>query len=273
MPDTLTPAYLASSANLSRQTAAYARSLWVNSPNYYDADIDTMVAHLTPVVQAGQMQQAYLANAYSSQYANANGVAWRSTPVDYDSIINYRGIAPDVVYRRPAVQTYTALSRGVDYDAAIAQGLSRLLSIVLTDLEQSANRQAQAALDNSGFEYFERVLTGAENCAFCVIASTQVYHRGNLLPMHPGCDCKTRGLKSNRNPGNVVDPDLLESTHQAIIQKFGGTDYGARDLGLGKFSQSNLSDFTDLIVTNTHGELGPVLGWRGDNFTGPSDLH
>lgn len=261
--------------NVKDRTAKYAGDIWKSSPNYRDADVDRMVAQIKPAVQASQMQVAYLTNAYVGQYATANKTPWQPVAIDRDAIINYRGVDADVVYRRPAVQTYTALAKGVDYESAILQGLGRLLDIVITDLEQSANRQAQAALSSTGFEYYERVLTGAENCAFCVIASTQTYRRGNLMPIHPGCDCKTRGVHSEKAPGDVLDPDLLAKTHQAITDKFGGTDYGARDLGLDKEDASGrpLSDFTEVVVTNIHGELGPILGWRGDHFTGPGDLH
>lgn len=267
-PDPLTPAYLATTAQVRNRVMNYSSNVWIASPAYRDADVDRMVGRIRPVAQAGQLQVAYLTNAYVGQYATATKTPWQPVAVDRDAIINYRRVDPDIVYRRPAVQTYTALANGVDYEAAIAQGLTRLLTIVATDLEQSANRQAKAALEQTGFEYYERVLTGAENCAFCVIASTQRYHKSQLMPLHPGCDCKVRGLTAGSDPGLVLDTDLLDATHKAITAKFGGTDHGARDLGEG----NPLSDFMDLVVTHEHGELGPTLAWRGDHFTSAADL-
>ncbi len=138
-----------------------------------------------------------------------------------------------------------------------------------TDIQQTRNRQARAAYTESSFEYTIRQLSGAENCALCVIASTQRYLAKDLQPMHPGCDCGQRGIRASQDPGQIIDPDLLELTHAAVEAKLGATDRSARLLT----GENPISDFLDLIVTREHGELGPTLTWRADRFTGPNDLH
>jgi hypothetical protein len=82
-------------------------------------------------------------------------------------------------------------------------------------------------------------------------------------------------VKDSDGPGTILDPDLLERTHALIDQKLGGpSDRGARDLGIEKTSSAGkpLSDYTDLVVVNEHGELGPTLAWRSDKFTSAADI-
>lgn len=58
-----------------------------------------------------------------------------------------------------------------------------------------------------------------------------------------------------------VDPALLHDTVR-------------RDLG-DKYVQASgkgAINYRDIIITHDHGELGPVLAVRGQDFTGPSDI-
>ncbi|TFD58021.1 hypothetical protein E3T43_07160 [Cryobacterium sp. Hh7] len=261
-------------ALIRERVVLYGSTAWGQSRAFRDADIERIMARVIPVVQAGQMQAAQVTNAYIGRLAVLAGVTW--TPgVDRDAIIDYRGIPAEEVYRRPAVATYSALAKGTPYLDAVKVGAARLVGIIATDMQQASNRQASAAIAGSGFSAFRRQLSGRENCAFCVIASTQRYLKGDLLPLHPACDCETMPLLSATDPGQVINRNLLEMTHAAIDKQLGFTDRGARDLDIGKVSSSGqpLSDYTDLIVVNDHGELGPVLGWRGAKFTGADDLH
>jgi hypothetical protein len=128
---------------------------------------------------------------------------------------------------------YTALAAGATYAAAVDAGTNRLRSIVSTDLQQARNRQASSSVRSSGFRYYQRVLTGKEDCELCELASTHRYSRDDLMPIHPGCDCG-------------VEP-LIE--------------FDARPVPI-----------AETVVVNMHGELGPTLGWASDNFTSAADI-
>jgi len=272
--DQLTAAHQTTTTQIRDRTIALTAARWDASPSYRDADIDRLIAQILPQVQAGQMATATLTNAYIGQAALVAGTTAGAT-VDREMILGYRGTPSAEVYRRGAVTLYTALSNGSPFDAAIAYGLDRMLTIVATELQQAKNRQAQRALEASGFYGYRRVLTGLENCALCAIASTQKYSKHELMPIHPGCDCGVQPVKESDGPGTILDPDLLERTHALIDQKLGGpSDRGARDLGIEKTSSAGnpLSDYTDLVVVNDHGELGPTLAWRSDKFTSAADI-
>ena len=271
--DQLTAAQQATTRQIRDRTLAVTAARWDASPAYRDADIDRLISQIMPQVQAGQIATATLTNAYIGQAAALSGVP-AGGQVDRDMILGYRGVDSADVYRRGAVTLYTALSNGSPFDAAVAYGLDRMLSIVASELQQAKNRQAQRSIEASGFYGYRRALTGLENCALCVIASTQRYSKSELMPIHPGCDCGVQPVREKDGPGTVLDPDLLESTHALIDRKLNGTDRGARDLVLNKTSSAGrpISDFTDLIVVNDHGELGPTLAWRSDKFTSAADI-
>lgn len=270
--DQLTGAYQGQTALIRDRALQFTAAAWDASPAYRDVDIDRFIAQVLPSLQASQVATAALANAYVGQAAALSGVPFAGT-VDRAEILGYRGVPAVDVLRRGAVTLYTALANGDPFAEAVVMGGARLASIVATDLQQAKNRQAQRSLSRSGFYGYQRVLTGAENCALCAIASTQRYRKYELMPIHPGCDCGVRPV-TGPGGGTVLDPDLLESTHKLIEQKLGGTDPQARDLGLGRATAEGrpLSDFTNLIVTNQHGELGPTLGWRADKFTRAADI-
>lgn len=273
--DTLTATYMRQNAGIRSRTLAYAAAVWDGSRELRDDDVDRIIGRIAPAVQGGQMQSATLANAFVQRLAALDGQSVRTMPgVDRDSVIDYRGVAAAEVYRRPAIATYSALAAGKSFDDARASGRSRLLSIAASDLQQARSRQSRDAYAATGFEYTVRVLSGRENCALCVIAATQRYRIGELQPLHPGCDCGERGMRAPHDPGIAIDRDTLEETHSEIWEQIGRFDRNAIDIGRGKTDARGrrISDFTDLIVTREHGELGPTLSWRQDRFTGPDDL-
>jgi hypothetical protein len=178
-----------------------------------------------------------------------------------DEIRSPRGVDPEVLYQRPATTLYTALSEGKTMTAAVIAGFDRLRSIVKTDQQLVVTRQSQESLRRGGYTYYRRVLTGLENCALCSIASTQRYRVGDLMPIHPACDCTVDQVDAGFDPGQVIDPELLERTHGHVAELEGIADRGGRN-----------PDYRELVVTSENGELGPVIRWRGDKFTGPNDL-
>lgn len=260
--------YQAAVEQVRARLSRVADTVWAGLGSYRDADIDRLVRLVVPHVRAGQVQVANLTAAYF----RALGAA---APVDAAVVTGGRGVPAEDVYRRPGTTVYTELAQGKPVGDAIAAGGERLLSLVMTDLQMAKVRQAQRSLSSAGVAAFRRVLTGRENCALCVIASTQRYHRGDLLPIHPGCDCSVDTLPKGWDPdAQVIDQNLLDLTHDTIAAKIGRSELSARDLGLGKTDSRGrpISDYTDLIATRTHGEYGPTLAWRDENFTSKADI-
>lgn len=253
-------------AQVRARLVEYGKAVWNGLGSWRDADIERFVAQSAPRVLAGQRTIAQLTDVYLAQMT---GLA----PVGVVDVSDLRGVASSEVYRRPAVEMRTALSEGASMTDALKAGAVRLGSLIATDLQMANIRQARSSL-LSGVGGFRRTLTGRENCALCALASTQRYHRGDLLPIHPGCDCGVAPLSDRDIFDQVIDPGLLEQIHARVGDFTGTGDRGGRDLGLGKSTSdgTSLSDFTDLIITREHGEIGPLLSWRSNAFTGPGDL-
>lgn len=221
---------------------------WGAMGSYRDADVDRFVRVAVPKVRAGQLATA----SVTAQYLGGS--------VDRAAVMSARNADPALVYRRPAVSVYTALASGAGFAQAVAEGASRLGSLLSTDMQLAHTTQARVSMSQGGFRYYRRVLTGAENCARCAIASTQRYRSGDLMPIHPGCDCVVEPIESDSDPGQVIDPDLLETIHSEVEGFSGFQDRTGRD------------GYLDLIVTHEHGEYGPTLAWRKDHFTGPAEI-
>lgn len=238
--------------------------------SWRDADMVRLLNDILPLVSAAERRMVDVTIAYLATAASvAEKTPLRPATPRYKELTGaaLRGVDPSVVFNRPQMVLNASLARGKNLTQSITDGESRLRSLGATNLQLS--KRATVAAHGQA-QFYRRVLTGAENCAMCAIASTQRYRRGNLAPIHPGCDCGIEPIVGDQ-PQQVIDPELLESIHSEINSKIGFTDRSAQDLGIGKVDARGrpLSDFTDLIVTRNHGELGPTLAWRGDHFRGP----
>lgn len=246
--------YAAATAQLRQQLLDYAETVWATT-TLNDQGLDRVVSLMVPTVEAAQRATAEFTSVYLADATNST-----TLPVD-DAVLAGRGVSPETVYSRPVVTARAALAQGKSVDRAINAGLRRMQNIAGTDLQMAKVRQSDASMAHGGVRFYRRVLTGMENCALCVIASTQRYRRGNLMPIHPGCDCDTDVIPPGLDLDHVIDVDLLNATHNQVKQFAKVADRGGR-----------APDYRELIVTHEHGEVGPVLAWRGQQFTSKADL-
>ena len=278
--DSLTAAYDTQVADVRKRVSDFGTDLWRSLPNYRDRSIDRMVGALVPRVQAGQVQIAQLTDAYLSVYASELGIRFKTSAVSADLATGSRGVDPSVVYRRPANTVYSALADGKSVAQAVDSGELRLLQLIGGDMQMARRNQVRESLSRSGFEAYERTLSGSENCGLCTVASTQRYWKADLLPIHPGCDCGVKPLpKADWSDQQVIDSELLEQTHNAISNHLGVSDRGGRlpDYRKLKIAQSedgsvSVSGVGEIVTVRTHGEYGPTLTWSNQDFTGPSGL-
>ena len=248
----LTEAYDSQVHAIRQQITAFGQAYWDSLPHYRASAVEDMIQAITPRVAAGQLRIADLTRAYLAQCARELGWNVVLPPIDQDEIRGARGVDPRVVYRRPAVDVYTALAAGKPLPQAAAEGRLRLTQLIGGDMQLAkvhASRQSMRGYPEQG-QFYRRVLTGRENCALCVVASTQRYYRGDLLPIHPGCDCGVQPLPPGLAVNQVIDEDLLEQVHQITADRLGVSDRGGRN-----------PDYRKLLTVSEHGEYGPTLSW------------
>lgn len=257
----------------------YLGRLWTGLGSWRDADAARFVSRALPAVQGAQRATASLTAAYLGRA----GAVTTGGPVRLPSLApgDYVGDAvrqadPEVVYRRPFVQVWTDLSNGKPLEDAVTSGGNRLATIAATDVQLAKTHAAQDAMaDMDGVDGYRRVLTGDKSCGLCIVAATQRYHIKDLLPIHPGCDCAVAPLKPGEALGQIIEPDMLDDAHAAILDRFGKNNSGARTIGNLLVQQGRKVSpllYRDVLISHEHGEIGPVLAVRGQVFTGPDDI-
>lgn len=252
--------YAQASTRLTEQVVAAIQAAWDALTSWHRPDIDAFVARVVPQVAAGQQRMSSVTSAFLAQQRAAAGLRARPVPVPARQVSGAavrNGADPTDVYYRSGVQVWRDLAEGRSLGDAVAHGRYRAGEAARTDMELAKTHTSRLVLaEDREVKAFARVLVGEENCALCVVASTQRYHKGDLLPIHGGCDCSVRALYDASE--QVIDPDLLEAAHDAIMATFGLSDAGARKV-----------DYRKLILVREHGELGPVLTVARHHFTGP----
>ena len=260
---------------LDRRYGSAVRSVWASVlgrtnraflglGSWRDADVRRWQRQALPIILAGERQIATLTASYLEQLYKDADPRGRRTRLDLDAVTGQalRGVDPADVYERPFKDLWTALGDGVDLDEAVSRGANRLDIIAKTDLQLARTHTVrEVAEDMPKFEYTVRELFGEYDCALCIIASTQRYHKKDLQPIHPGCDCIPKTVTADYDPGQVIDEETLERLHDLVEEAVGKSDRGGRAV-----------DYRKILVANEHGEIGPVLGFAGQRFTGPDDI-
>lgn len=256
----LSERYDALSTSLRDRLIGFVLAAFDGLGSYRDADAAEFIQRVVPVVVSTQAQMGALTDAYLSALI-ADMLGGAAAPAGVVLPEALRGTPPNEVYRRPFVTVWTALSNDVPYGEAVDRGANRLLSITETDLQLARTHSARESMERGGAKFYRRKLRGTKNCALCTIASTQRYRVADLMPIHPGCHCKPEPLPGSKDPGHVIDEQLLKEAHDAIARDLGQSDRGGR-----------APDYREVIITREHGEIGPLLAVRRHDFTGPGDI-
>lgn len=267
--EALIRAYASSSAAIRSRTLDFLIALFRSLGSWRDADISRFTARAVPTVagaqrQTGSLTQAYLRAMIADQTGRPRSRAAAAVRTGSD----LRPVDPATEYGRPFRTLWAELApdaegQRAEFDQAFGRALDRLKDLVVTDLQLAKTHASRAELEGAeGIGGYRRVLTGSQSCGLCIVACTQRYHKADLLPIHPGCDCAVAPIAGDHDPGQVLDLPLLEGVHDVIAQRFGVSDRSGR----------NPIDYRDVLITHEHGELGPLLAVVGQRFTGPDDL-
>lgn len=249
-------AYTRAVADVRRRLVDYSAAAY-SAVGVDDAGLAALVDRVVPVVESAQIRVANLTAVHLAREAGVEPLA-----VDEGMVTRGRGVDATTVYERPIVAARSALAEHKPFVDAKATGQRRLEQLVTTDLQMAKVRQADQSLRAAGRTFYRRVPKGESTCALCLIAATQRYKVGNLLPIHPGCDCGVEEIPAGMNLDDLLDTEaLLESTHAKVEAFTAVVDRGGRAV-----------DYRKLLITHEHGEIGPLIAWDGQNFTGPAEI-
>lgn len=226
---------------------------------WYDhTQIGVWAAQLASLIEAIQRQSASNTDAYLTRFATAiTGKTFK--PAGTINVTGLRQGANHVeVYGRVADTYRYERSLGKDNDAALKIAATRAEVLAETDTQLAARAQAKKFMVVKKVDGWRRIihpeLSRSGTCGLCIAAADRVYHASDLMPLHDRCLCTVSPIINGLDPGY----SLNRSDLKALYKQAGSTK--AADLRKVK------------IATHHHGELGPVLGVKGQQFRGPSDI-
>jgi hypothetical protein len=285
---TLIAAYVAATVAL-RARVSMITAAWFGAEGYRTQGVESFVNVMVPTLNVAQQTMADLTSAYLTQQIVTLGGGTTAAVGIPSSLVTgsaIRGVDPAEVLRRPYEQLWTALSQGKSLDQAIKVGEVRAQSISMTNLQLAKTAASHEVMsrDHRVLGY-RRVLTGAHSCGLCIIASSQRYHKADLMPIHPSCDCAIAPIVGTEDPGRSINSvtlaqgalmtgrtqagvsvyghdgvielgDLVGPVHDAIQERFGQHASDARTI-----------DYRKVLITHQHGEYGPTLAVASHSFT------
>jgi DNA-binding cell septation regulator SpoVG len=180
----------------------------------------------------------------------------RNTHVKLPSKTTLRGIDALLEWERPARDARTLRLLGADELDAAIKAEYRAKRQAHDDL-QLARREAERqrwGLSEDVIGY-RRILRPEESehgpCALCIVASTRVYGKSDLKPMHGGCVCDVLPVTKTADPGLTLNREDLDRVYDLA----GGNDRES----LIRVYGFDLNELKADDVDFTHGELGPIL--------------
>ena len=257
------------------------RSLWKSLGVYRAPQQARYAAQVVPVIIGAQQHMSAVTSQFlAQQRQHALGGRALPIPVDVQKVTGSAarlGADPMAVHQRPFNLVWRQLDElphePGSIEQAIKAGENRAVSLALDDVQLAKNHTAaDTAAQDPRVKYVRRILEGTYSCGLCIVASTQRYHPGTLMPIHGGCDCGQEFLYSDKDPGQILDLNTLQDIHDRIEERFGASSPGARTIPGATDAKGLALHYRDVLVTHQHGELGPVLAVRGQPFLGPHDL-
>lgn len=230
-------AHKAQQARIRNQTERAVDRLWRSLGAYNRSDARRFIAAVTPIVFAAQRQSASTTKAFIARRLERTVASVDPSLVTGANTRN--GVPPEEVYFRPFKRVWKDLKDGKEWQLAVNEAGITAVSAAATDVQLSMRDMASALQSREpGAFGYQRVPSGSA-CEFCLLASTQRYYSGDLMPLHNNCGCGIDVVTAEFDPGQVINSERLAALKQGDIE----------------------------LAVQSHGELGPVLTNAADNFT------
>lgn len=202
---------------------------WQTLAGFDEEDVGPWLAAVVPLVLAAQRQSVTLTDAYLARTLQRQPLG---LPVSVILGALRGGVSPQIVYRRPFVHVWTALSKGTPYEQAVAAGLAHAKSSAAMDVQLAHRAALQAVHEREPRIRGWRRAADADACPYCLKLDGAFVKSAEAMPMHPGCGC---GLEpAEREPKESPLPTG--------------------------------------VAVHEHGEYGPTLADPSHDFTTATDL-
>lgn len=239
--------YSLAAALLLRQLAA----LWGSFDKWYDGDlVQARAARSATLVESAQktvrtQTLSYMKFVYQ-QFEDLEFPTDAEIDAQNDDMLE-RLISPLEEWDRPAEQYRYAKSIGKSEAEALQIAMKRVEEMGDMDMQLAMRKQSSNIFKATPkIKGYRRVLhpelsESGTSCGLCIAASTRIYKKKELLPIHEHCHCGVMPIAGEEDPGDVFNEDDLKLLYELA----GGT--GAQALSRVRYK------------IKEHGELGPYL--------------
>ncbi len=235
-------AHVAAQERLQALAVAGAQSAWDRLPNYDEESVAPFLALVVPLLLAVQRRAVAVTNAFLAAATSRPPLRLDAEQLVGAAIRN--GTAPEVVYRRPFVQVWTALGERTPWETAVAGGRERVGASAAMDVQNSMRHTLRAVGEADDLILGYRRVVDSDPCPFCLLIAGRRYLTSELQPVHPRCACSV---------------DVITEANR-------GDFTGKRENDL----RASKDGVTAAVVE--HGELGPLLVNGDDHFTTLAEL-
>lgn len=207
----LVQAHIAGEERLRRAAGNAVARAWQELPHHDRPNVSEFLARVLPIVSGAQAQSVAITNGYLAMAMDRAPLDLPEDQLTGAAVRN--GAAPATVYERPFIELWAALKQGTDWVIAAEAAQARAVSAASTDVQLSMRATADAVGElDTGIYGYERVTDG-NACLLCQIASTQRYHRANLMPIHNHCGCSVAPLTEPVGDSGIIrtKQDLYKS--------------------------------------------------------------
>ena len=235
--------------------ASQISTLWRSFDKWYDGDLVAAQAARAATLTEGatltvrQQTRSYLTYVYD-QFQDLDFPTDEEIERLNDEMLD-RIVNPLDEWNRPAEQYRFARSTGASDGEAIEIALNRADELADLDMELAmrgeARRIFQATPKITGYRrvLHPELADSKQSCGLCIAASTRVYNKKELLPIHDHCHCGVMPIVGDEDPGHTFN----EADLKQLVELAGGND--AQALSRVRYK------------VNEHGELGPYLVEQG----------
>jgi hypothetical protein len=195
------------------------------------------------------------------------------------------GVDPGEVWKRPFEEYRYQVSQGRTPEEAVELAVQRAELIADLNLQRADDIASRETMEKSGEPTkaekakkkkpkkepkvvgYRRLihpeLSTGGTCGLCVAASTRLYKVGELRAIHARCKCTVVPVYKGQDVGNGINVDDIRRVYS--VQVFNTYDLRKLNDDNAGSTDGRRLKYTRYQV-NEHGELGPVLTRKGDNF-------
>jgi hypothetical protein len=201
-------AHIAAQSRLQALTALAAALAWDRLPDHNEASVAPFLAAVVPIILAAQATSAALVNAFLARAVGRPPIALDASEVSGAAIRpatapvieasqrgglalapDATGVPPEIVYRRPFVEVWSALSRHVPLEDAVAAGRSRVMGSAAFDVQNAMRHTLRLVGEQDDLILGYRRVPDPDACPFCRLISGRRYLTSDLMEVHPQCRC------------------------------------------------------------------------------------